>query len=272
MTAWECSVHTHTTFCDGKGTPEEMAAAAYAAGVRYYGFSGHSFSPNPADEGYTLPENTEVYREKVLGLRAHYAGRMEILLGIEWDSWTAGSPAGYDYWIGSVHAVRDAEGHYYAVDASPETLKAYIAWMCGGDGLLAAESYYEGVADMASRKPTILGHIDLITKFRSYGYIDETDRRYRTAALTALHAADASATLLEINTGAMSRRWRRTPYPSMFLLREWRTMGGRVIITSDAHSPGAIVYGYGAAAQLAREAGFRTGVALTMGGAVEYPL
>ena len=29
-------LHTHTTFCDGKNTPEEMVAAAFAAGVRYY--------------------------------------------------------------------------------------------------------------------------------------------------------------------------------------------------------------------------------------------
>lgn len=37
-----CSVHTHSVLCDGKGTLAEMAAAAYAAGVRFFGASGHS--------------------------------------------------------------------------------------------------------------------------------------------------------------------------------------------------------------------------------------
>ena len=29
-----CSVHTHSTLCDGKASPEAMAAAAYDAGVK----------------------------------------------------------------------------------------------------------------------------------------------------------------------------------------------------------------------------------------------
>ena len=119
ITPYQCSVHTHTTLCDGKGTPDEMAASAYASGVKYYGFSGHSFSPNPMDFGYNLPPDTSEYRQKVLALREEYAGRMEILLGIEWDGWTEGDPEGYDYWIGSAHAIRDAEGNYYAVDNTP---------------------------------------------------------------------------------------------------------------------------------------------------------
>ena len=35
MTPFLCSVHTHSTLCDGKASPDEMAAAAYAAGVKY---------------------------------------------------------------------------------------------------------------------------------------------------------------------------------------------------------------------------------------------
>ncbi len=59
--------------------------------------------------------------------------------------------------------------------------------------------------------------------------------RYRAAALEALHAADPDATLLEINTGGVARGYRAAPYPALFLLREWRSMGGRSS-SSDAHS------------------------------------
>ncbi len=126
---------------------------------------------------------------------------------------------------------------------------------------------------MAARKPTILGHIDLITKFNGSGaFFDEAAPRYRTAALDALHAADPRETLLEINTGAMSRGYRKTPYPALFLLREWRDLGGRIILTADAHRAGDIVYGYAQAAELARAAGFSRSTLLTLLGREERVL
>ena len=50
-----CSVHTHSCLCDGKGTLAEMAEAAYQAGVRYFGASGHSHTEIPHDAGNVLP-------------------------------------------------------------------------------------------------------------------------------------------------------------------------------------------------------------------------
>ena len=100
----------------------------------------------------------------------------------------------------------------------------------------------------------------------------EDDPRCRTAALEALHHTDPDATLLEVNTGAISRGYRDTPYPAVFLLREWRGMGGQIILTADAHSPETVVYGYGQAAELARAAGFRECVLLTGRGWEPCPL
>ena len=125
MTPRECTVHTHSTLCDGKNTLAEMAAAAYAAGVRYFGASGHSHTPVPSDEGNVLPADPAAYRAEVLRLRAEYAGRMEVLLGVEWDSRSDGERAGFDYWIGSVHELYAPEtGRYYCVDWEPESLAA----------------------------------------------------------------------------------------------------------------------------------------------------
>ena len=95
-----CSVHTHSVLCDGKGTLAEMAAAAYAAGVRFFGASGHSHTEIPHDAGNVLPTDPAEYREQVLRLREEYAGRMEVLLGIEQDSRSAQPvPDWADYWI-----------------------------------------------------------------------------------------------------------------------------------------------------------------------------
>ena len=83
---------------------------------------------------------------------------------------------------------------------------------------------------------------------------------------------DPVATILEINTGGVSRGYRESPYPALFLLKEWRQMGGRVILTSDSHSPDTVVFGYDDAAALARAAGFDRSVVLTLSGPVECPL
>ena len=275
LTPTLCSVHTHSALCDGKGTLAEMAAAAYAAGVRFFGASGHSHTPIPYDAGNVLPEDPAEYRRQVLALRAEYEGRMEVLLGIEQDSCSAQSvPDWADYWIGSVHHLRDPEtGAFHAVDWDAERLTAGRDQLFGGDMLALAEGYFRRVSAMADRRPTILGHIDLVTKLnRGNAFFDEDDPRYRRAALEALHHADPDKTLLEINTGAISRGCRDTPYPALFLLREWRAMGGAVILTADAHSPETVVFGYDRAAELARAAGYRESVLLTRSGRIPCPL
>ena len=48
MTPKLCSVHNHATLCDGRDTPEAMAAAAFAQGIRYFGLSCHSHTPSTA--------------------------------------------------------------------------------------------------------------------------------------------------------------------------------------------------------------------------------
>jgi histidinol phosphate phosphatase HisJ family len=270
-----CSIHTHSTLCDGRDTPQAMAAAACAAGVRYFGFSGHSHTPSPADEGCVLPAEPEEYRSTVLGLRREYEGRMEILLGLEWDSQSdCPLPDGLDYWIGSVHNLFDPEsGRYYPLDWDEASLAACCIEMFQGSFPALWGQYFADVAALAAKKPTVLGHFDLITKLNGDGGIfDEESPHYRASALAALHAVSPADTLLEINTGAMARGYRRAPYPAPFLLREWRGMGGRVILTSDAHSADAVIYGYEAAAQAARDAGFTETVLLTAHGPVPCPL
>ena len=70
----------------------------------------------------------------------------------------------------------------------------------------------------------------------------------------------------------MARGYRDAPYPALFLLKEWREMGGRVILTSDAHNADKILYGYEDAGKLARAAGFERCSILTMAGEREVPL
>lgn len=268
-----CSVHTHSIMCDGKNTLEEMAQAAFQAGAVSFGASGHSHTPMSEDQGCVLPVDMTAYREEVLRLREVYAGRMDVLLGIELDNCADVPAEGLDYWIGSVHRVRGPEGGWHIVDWDSEMLERMLRESFSGDSRRMVEGYYKEVQRMAARRPTILGHMDLIVKFNETGvFFDEEDSHYRAAALEALHAAGPKETLLEVNTGAVSRGYRSAPYPALFLLKEWRNMGGEIIFTSDAHSAEAIVYGYDQAAELARAAGFVRHTLLTRSGREERAL
>lgn len=266
-----CSVHTHSRLCDGEDTLADMARAAFEAGAASFGASGHSHTPMPDDAGCVLPADMTAYRREVLGLREAYAGRMDVLLGIELDNRADVTAEGFDYWIGSVHHLPNPAGEWYVVDWSAEDFEDGLQKGFAGDAGKLTAAYYEEVRRMAERRPTILGHLDLIVKFNARGrFFDEEDPRYRAAALEALHAADPKETLLEINTGPTLRGKR--PYPAPFLLRAWREMGGSVIFTADAHSAGAIVHGYGQAAELARAAGFTCHTLLTRAGREERAL
>ena len=273
LTPWCCSVHNHADFCDGHDALTAMADAASAQNIQYFGISCHAHTPIPSDAGAVLPRDMTAYRAAIEAVRAAYAGRMEVLSGIEWDSWSDVTPEGFDYWIGSVHYQRSPEGIYYAADWSQEQFTACRDELFGGDALAVAEGYFREVGRVAEKKPTILGHIDLITKLNAGNhFFDEEAPRYRSAALAALHHADTDKTLLEINTGGVSRGYRTAPYPALFLLREWHAMGGRVILTADAHCKEHLLFGYDQAAELARAAGFTEAAVLTAAGAVSCPL
>ena len=156
LTPFACSVHNHTTFCDGKHTMSEMAAAAYAAGVRHLGFSGHTHTPVPTDQGMVMDADLSAYRAEGERLRQEYAGRMEVLLGVEWDACAdVEVPDWVDYWIGSVHNLRcAATGKYYTVDWKPELLTECCEELFGGDMLALTEGYFAAVASVAEKRYT----------------------------------------------------------------------------------------------------------------------
>lgn len=292
------TVHCHTAYCDGKEPMRRMAEAALAAGVRTLGFSGHgyvSFDPPYCMSGPA----TAAYRREALALRREYAGRLEILCGVEWDLYStaapgmpqaapaalaapenaagqsaAGEPPFFDYVIGSAHYIRGKNGTFYAVDGAPEEFERCIREEFGGDGEALAERYYHNVEQAACRlRPHILGHFDLVKKLNRGGrYFDEASPRCRAAAQSALTAAKAAGCVLEINTGGVYRGYGSEYYPAPPLLRQWRALGGEVVITADAHTADALTFEFDKAAACAKAAGFDRVLVLTARGFAPCPL
>lgn len=259
------NAHTHSTFCDGKNTPEEMVLSALALGFDSLGFSSHG--PQAFDRDYSV-KGERAYIDEINRLKAEYAGRIRIWLGVEFDVLGLLDAREYDYVIGGVHYVR-CTGAQYAVDGPPERLSQLTREAFGGDGIMMVSEYYRQVALCARQlRPDILAHFDVIRKFNGDGagkFFDTGDNRYRRAALGALESSYPYVKMLEINTGGMARGLLKTPYPDEFLLSAWREMGGDIIINSDSHRADTLNFAFGEAAELARRCGFKAVMRLGTG-------
>ena len=253
------SIHTHTTFCDGKNTPAEMAAAAVVQGLRTLGFSGHQ--PLPYENKWSMTEkNLPLYRAQIQQLRTEWAGQLDILLGLESDWCTGSRPEGYDYWIGSTHILRGpANGRLYEVDESTEQMQACIQEGFGGDTAAMLRAYYRQVVEVAQMQPDVLGHFDLIVKTNRNGCLfDENGKEYRAIAGKALDACMELGVCFEMNTGAVWRGWQKDAYPANWILRRMAQADARLTLTADAHETAALRFGYEQAAARAAAAGIRT--------------
>lgn len=252
-----CNLHAHTTFCDGNSTAEEMVLGAIKDGCEVLGFSGHS--PMPFDTDWCMTEaNIAHYKAEVLRLREKYKDQIEILLGIEYDSFSVCPKEGYDYIIGSVHHVKK-DGVYIPVDATRDLVVTEVTRLFGGDYFAYARAYYDQMYTLfTNTNCDIVGHFDLLTKYNEDGaMIDETSPVYREMALSALDALLEKDLMIEINTGAISRGYRKTPYPAPFILKRIAEKRGRAILNSDSHAADTVLYFYREAVEYARSCGIK---------------
>ena len=267
------NLHTHSTFCDGKHTPREMVEFALAKGFSSLGFSSHSCSWRPdRDQSEWLLKN-ERYRREILSLKEEYRESIEIFLGLEVESRVKLDLTPYDYLIGAVH-VMESNGEYYGVDSSLAITEDAIARHFGGSAMDFAVAYFRRVGEIPDTgRYDILAHFDLITKFEEQKHLFDTeDKRYIRAAMDALDAIEGRIPFFEVNTGAISRGYRTSPYPSIPFLKELKRRGFGAVVTTDCHNGEFLDCHYRESVELLREVGFRERFILTGDGFVPIKL
>jgi histidinol-phosphatase (PHP family) len=234
-------LHMHTTWSDGKNTPEEMILEAIRLGLETVGISDHS-SGDPC--GMTLEQSAD-YRAEIAALKEKYAGQIRVLCGLERDFLTDDFNE-YDYTIGSVHWLPMPDGHRVSIDWTPEKLREGAEKYFGGDFYALAETYYAAVARVVEvTKCDIIGHFDLVSKFIEVDpAFDVKHPRYVKAWQQAADELLKTGKPFEVNTGAMSRGYRTEPYPAKDIRDYIRAHGGKLIMSSDAHAKENITYGF----------------------------
>lgn len=237
------SYHTHSIYSDGKNTLEEMVLSAIEKGCREIGFSDHAPMQFRCDWS-ARAEKIEEYKKEVVALKEKYKGKIDIFLGIEQDYYS--TPAsGYDYIIGSVHFVYK-DGEYIPVDISADEVKSYIDRLYDGDVYGYCEDYFKLVKDICEvTKCQMIGHFDLVTKFNErLPLIDINHPRYVKAVDDALEALLKSDAIFEVNTGAISRGYRTTPYPDERTMEIIAKSGKPFVITSDTHNKDTVTFNF----------------------------
>lgn len=251
--------HTHTTFSDGRSTPEAQVARALELGFVSLGFSDHSAQRVDAFAG--MPEAQEgAYAACVRDLAARCAGRLRVWLGLELDSeFGLAGREDYDYILLSGHYAVGG-GMRALLDCRPRRAQVFEVRdrAFAGDGEAMAADCFSRLGRRALQlRPQILGHFDLVKYFNAGGALyDPHSPRVHRAALAALEDIRASGALLEVNTGGMARGYVEETYPSRTLIRAWREMGGGVILGSDCHDAALMNYGFEQACAHLREDGF----------------
>lgn len=246
--------HTHTDFCDGANSAEEMVVKAIELGFNALGFSGHGYAQ--MTQGYCIKDVGE-YIAEIKRLKEKYANKIQIYLGVEEDAPECVNRADFDYIIGALHHVFK-DGKALPVDHSKkdfiQTLKAF-----NNDHIAFTKAYYEFYVDyLLKRKPDIVAHFDLLTKFDE---LDKSlflqDNEYNKIAEKYLLKALDCQSIFEVNTGAIARGYRTSPYPALNLLNLIKKNDGKVMITTDCHNKDKLDCYIREAKALLKDVGFK---------------
>jgi histidinol-phosphatase (PHP family) len=278
--------HTHTTFCDGKDSPEKMVQAAIKKNFDILGFSSHAMYPHENDWHLRLDQYGE-YAETLAALKAKYRNQIEILTGYEVDflpplcvpDRKTFAALGAEYIIGSVHYITnktDAKfpADFLIADGRTEEVVQGLKKVFGGDGKKAVQTYFAAEREMLKHGGfDIAGHLDVIRKRNGVlHFFDETEEWYKRELEATAEAAAASGVIVEINTGGIARGAMNDAYPSPDFLLALKKHDVPVMINSDAHRAEHLDSGFELAKKHAINAGYRETVYLRDGKIFSQPI
>jgi histidinol-phosphatase (PHP family) len=263
------NLHTHSSFCDGTGEPEEYIKAALDKGFHSLGFSSHA--PVPFKNNFAIKNDEKLveYCATIRNLQAKYRDQISIGLALEID-YIEGITRDFmefkqtcrlDYTIGSVHLVKNGtdNGLWFIDGPKVESYDDGLKNIFGGDIRLAVTAYYNQLSLMIrTQKPDIIGHFDKIKMHNQNRYFREDEVWYRGLVMDLLKTIERAGSIIEINTRGIYKNRCDDLYPGQWILKEIRKKGLPVTLSSDAHRPDEIDGYYAETLEILRENGFKS--------------
>jgi histidinol-phosphatase (PHP family) len=228
------NLHTHTTYSDGKNSLEEYINKAIELGFDSIGFSEH------AQCGYDidckeLARDEQVSYFNLLDELNEKHENIDIFKGLELDSLNGEYKGNPDYTIGSVHCLL-IENKIYFLDYNAERLRELIS-VCGGIKPFITKYYQELLNFAKNVDYDIVGHLDLYTKFNEKEPIFNINEKwYKDIIYNVIEELNKLDKIIEINTGAIARGYRSSPYPDLNTIKTLKQLDSKIIVGSDAHT------------------------------------
>lgn len=255
--------HMHSTFSDGKAEPEEYVKTAIEKGFVSIGFSEHG--PTKFGKHWELlPDRVDDYIREIKRLKEKYADQIEIYTGMEIDYYTGVDSNAFtryklDYRLGSIHYFPDENDEIYGIDCKFEDFKKTVFDYFKGDVKAIVKEYYGRMIRMVELfRPEMIGHFDLI-KINNLDemFFKEGEGWYREEVMKVLEVMSEKGTMLDVNTGGITRGYLTEPYPSAWALVEAAKLKIPVVLNSDAHRPEHIDGNFDLVTQILKDAGYK---------------
>ncbi|AXE19914.1 histidinol phosphatase [Runella rosea] len=262
--------HSHSHYCDGKGSPEQQVQGALAQGLRAFGFSSHC--PVPFENQWSMKaERLDEYLAETRALQAKYEGQIELYVGLEVDFIPEMvGPSDFpmlDFCVGSVHYVGlNQFGQPWEIDGSSVEFLECLDTVYGGDIQKVIQKYYGIIRQMVETDPPqVVGHLDKIKMHNAARHLfDESESWYVAEVEQTLQAIAKAGITTEINTRGNYKRGLEL-YPSPWIINRMNELNIPICINSDSHRPEEITASFPLAYQVAKAAGYEE-VRILLGG------
>ena len=236
--------HSHTQYCDGRATMEDVVKEAIKQGFLHLGFSPHS--PVPLKSPCNMSkDNVQSYLNEVNRLRLVYGDKINLYSSMEIDyineQWCAKndyfSSLPLDYRLSSIHfipSMNDCES-YIDVDGAYDNFGKKVKTYFNGDIEFVVNQFYSQTLKMIEA-----GGFDLICHFdkignnaSSYQQGIENEVWYQKLVRNVFDAIMDYQYIIEINTKAFDEFGRFFPNQRYF---KWiKDYNAPVLINSDVH-------------------------------------
>ena len=238
--------HMHSVLSDGQNSYEEMVLASIAKGLDEIGFSDH-VCLKPVEWAIRI-EDIPVMTSQIIDLKFKYEGQIKIKYGIELDYFPGREDElkdliesiPLDFVIGSVHFIGnwnfDSDQSMYGKWPNDKLYTKYFQ--------LVQRAARSGLFD-------IIGHLDIIKKFRVYPETNQDLLFEDTLKIIKEHNL-----VVELNTGGLDHPCAEfTPGPK--LLELCYKYNIPVTLSSDAHRTAQIARHFEMALEVLAQTGYK---------------
>jgi histidinol-phosphatase (PHP family) len=242
--------HTHTDYCDGKGSITDYVLEASRLKLKSLGFSSHA--PLPFTCAWSMTnEDLSEYLNEIETVRKQLPG-VELYKGLEVDYIPGITGASrfrqqLDYAIGSIHFVDQLpDGKPWEIDGAHSLFLEGLQQIFKNDIRVAVGRYFELTREMVKNDcPDIIGHLDKIKIQNKNNQLwEESEDWYRQEIRKTIDLIADAGAIIEINTRGLYQGKTTETYPGIWALHYILEKKIPVTVNSDAHHPNQLTNGF----------------------------